>query len=224
MAVATATDFLEAIEHLPNDTSLRADDVSWDEYEELLADLGESYHVRIFYDRGRMEIMSPASMHERPKNVINRLIIALSDELDIDVESLGSTTYKEEMKAKGAEPDDSFYIQNAGAVMGKDEDLDLAFDPPPDLVVEIDRSSSSLNRFPIYAGLGVPELWRVHHRQVRIWLLAGDDYEESTHSRAFPFLPATVLSEFLEKGIAESSRKTAQAFREWVRQHHQASG
>jgi Uma2 family endonuclease len=194
------------------------DDVSWNDYEDLLADLGESSHMRVFYDRGRMEIMSPASMHERPKNVINTLISILRDELDIDVESLGSTTYKEELKARGAEPDDSFYIQNAEAVMGKDENLDLAYDPPPDLVIEIDRSSSSLDRFPIYAGLGVPELWRVHHRQVRIWLLTDDEYEESTHSRAFPFLPASVVSNFLEKGITESSRKAAQGFREWLRQ------
>ena len=218
MSAAAAPEFVGVIKHLPPGSSLRMDDVSWNDYEDLLADLGESSHMRVFYDRGRMEIMSPASMHERPKNVINRLISTLSDELDIEIESLGSTTYKAELKARGAEPDDSFYIQNASAVMGKDENLDLAHDPPPDLVVEIDRSSSSLNRFPIYAGLGVPELWRVHHRQVRIWLLTGEEYEESTHSRAFPFLTADAISEFLEKGITESSRKAAQAFREWVRQ------
>lgn len=219
MSVAVANDLFQAVEHLTPGMALRVDAVSWDDYEDLLADLGESSHVRVFYDQGRMEIMSPVSMHERPKNVINRLISALSDELDIDIESLGSTTYKEEMLARGAEPDDSFYIQNADAVMGKDENVDLAFDPPPDLVVEIDRSSSSLDKFPIYAGLGVPELWRVHHRQVRIWVLAGDEYEESDHSRAFPFLTAGVVSRFLEQGITESSRKAAQAFRQWIRRH-----
>lgn len=218
MSVAAAPEFSGILNHLPAGSTLRMDNVSWEDYEELLADLGESSHVRVFYDQGKVEIMSPVSMHERPKNVINRLISALSDELDIDIESLGSTTYKEEMKAKGAEPDDSFYIQNAEAVMGKDENVDLAFDPPPDLVVEIDRSSSSLDKFPIYASLGVPELWRVHHRQVRIWVLAVDQYQESTHSRAFPFLTADVLSRFLEQGITESSRKAAQAFRQWIRQ------
>ncbi len=219
MSVAVANDLFQAVERLTPGMALRVDAVSWDDYENLLADLGEASHIRVFYDRGRMEIMSPVSMHERPKNVINRLISALSDELDIDIESLGSTTYKEEMRARGAEPDDSFYIQNADAVMGKDENVDLAFDPPPDLVVEIDRSSSSLDKFPIYAGLGVPELWRVHHRQVRIWILAGDEYEESEQSRAFPFLSADVVSRFLEQGITESSRNAAQAFRQWIRQH-----
>jgi len=221
MPAAAAPEFAGIIPKLPPGSSLRMDDVSWDDYEELLADLGESYPVRIFYDQGRMEIMSPTSMHERPKNVVHDLVSILRDELDVDVESLGSTTYKEEWKAKGAEPDDSFYIQNASAVMGKDEDLDLAHDPPPDLVVEVDRSSSSLDRFPIYAGLGVPELWRIYQRRVRIWLLEGGPYAESSHSRAFPFLTADVISDFLEKGITGSSRKAAQEFRQWIRQHRQ---
>lgn len=216
MPTATAPEF---IGHLPPGATLRMDNVSWDDYENLLANLGESSHMRVFYDQGRVEILSPVSMHERPKNIINVLISVLSYELDIDIESLGSTTYKEELKARGAEPDDSFYIQNAKAVMGKDENVDLAFDPPPDLVVEIDRSSSSLDKFPIYASLGVPELWRVHHRQVRIWLLSGDRYEESSHSQAFQFLTADVISRFLEQGITESSRKAAQAFRQWIRQN-----
>lgn len=222
MSVAVANNLLEAVEHLSPGMTLRVDDVSWKEYEQLLTDLGESYHKRIFYDRGRLEVMTISSLHERQKNVINALISTLRDELDVDIESCGSTTYKEEIKAAGAEPDDSFYVQNADVVMGQEVDLDLAYDPPPDLVVEIDRSSSSLNKFPIYAGLGVTELWRVVDRRVRIWVLAGDDYEESAHSHAFPFLTAEAISEFLEKGVTESTRKAARSFREWLRQHRQA--
>lgn len=216
MSVAVANNLFQAVEHLKPGMVLRVDAVSWNDYEDLLADLGDDSHVRVFYDRGRMEIMSPVSMHERPKNVINVLISVLRDELDVDIESLGSTTYKMEMKARGAEPDDSFYIQNAAAVI-RDENVDLAFDPPPDLVVEIDHSSSSLDKFPIYAGLGVPELWRVHERQVRFWILAGEEYEESENSLAFPFLTSGVISRFLEQGILEGSRKVAQAFRQWIR-------
>jgi len=97
----TPTDYLAAIEHLPAGAVLCIDDVPWEEYENLLADLGESYAVRIFYDRGRMEIMAPGSDHERPKSAINRLITALSDELDIDVESLGSTTQGTDQSQRG---------------------------------------------------------------------------------------------------------------------------
>jgi Uma2 family endonuclease len=218
MSVAT-TDYLAAIAHLPAGAVLRIDDVSWGDYENLLADLGESYSVRIFYDQGRMEIMAPASTHEKPESVIHTLISALRDELDIDVESLGSTTLKKEMRSAGAEPDDCFYIQNAALVIGK-EDLNLMHDPPPDLVVEIDWTSSSLDRFAIYAALGVPEIWRLARRQLRIHLLASDRYEESPISRAFPFLTAQVLSEFVARGLKEGERKVASAFREWVREHH----
>jgi Uma2 family endonuclease len=220
MPVATV-DYLAAIARLPDGAALRMDAVSWQEYEQLLADLGEGYAVRIFYDDGRMEIMSPAYTHERSKGIINRLVMALSDELDIDVESAGSTTLKAEMKEKGAEPDDSFYVQNAPLMIGKEGEIHLETGPPPDLVVEVDRSSSSLNRFPIYAGLGVPEVWRISKGQVHIWWLMGDHYEASPTSRAFPFLPAQTLSEFLAEGLAEGKRKAAQAFRAWVREHHQ---
>ena len=217
MSVAT-TDYLAAIAHLPAGAVMRIDEVSWAEYENLLADLGESYSVRIFYDHGRLEVMAPASAHERPKSIIHRLVTALSDELDIDVESLGSTTLKAEFKARGAEPDDCFYIQNAALVIGK-ENLDLSCDPPPDLVVEIDRASSSLNKLSIYAALGVPEIWRLRAHQVQILLLRQEGYRESPTSGAFGFLGSDTLSEFLVRGLNEGERSAARAFRAWVREH-----
>lgn len=218
MSVAT-TDYLAAITHLPAGAVLRIDEVSWAEYENLLADLGESYSVRIFYDQGRMEVMAPASAHERPKSIIHTLVAAIRDELDIDVESLGSTTFKAELKARGAEPDGCFYIRNAALVIGK-EDLDLEQDPPPDLVVEIDRASSSLNKLSIYAALGVPEIWRLKGHQLQIFLLNVDGYRESATSGAFTFLEARTLSEFLARGLNEGERSAARAFRAWVREHH----
>ena len=215
---AATTDYLAAIEHMPAGAVLRVDNVPWEEYEQLLTDLGDGYAVRIFYDRGRMEIMAPSSAHERPTSVISRLVVVLSDELDIDIEPFRSTTLRAEMKAKGAEPDESFYIQNAALVIGK-IDLDLEHDPPPDLVIEIDRTSASLNKFTIYAGLGVPEIWRVAKGKVHIFVLAGDSYEERSTSGAFSFLPARIISDFLTRGLAEGQRKAAIAFREWVQEH-----
>ena len=218
MSVAPA-DYLAAIEHLPAGAVLRFDDVPWEDYENLLADLGEGYAVRIFYDNGRMEVMAPASTHEKPKSVIHTLITALRDELDIDVESLGSTTLKMEMSAGGAEPDDCFYIQNAPLVIGK-EDLNLTHDPPPDLVLEIDRTSSSLDRFAIYAMLGVPEIWRLAKRELTIHILSEERYVESPISSAFPFLDARVLSEFIAVGLKDGERKAARELRKWVRKHN----
>ena len=44
--------------------------------------------------------------------------------------------------ARGLEPDQCYYIQNEGKVWGKDH-IDLQIDPPPDLAIEIDITSSS---------------------------------------------------------------------------------
>jgi Uma2 family endonuclease len=217
-----ATDYLDAIAHLPSGAVLSFDDVSWKEYEELLAELGEGYAVRIFYDNGRMEIMAPSPPHEGAKGIISSFVIALRDELDIDIESLGSTTYRSQWKAKGAEPDDCFYVQHAAAVIGRHEEFDIETDPPPDIVVEVERTSASLNKFVIYAALGVPEIWQERKKRVRFYLLSGGSYVESANSSAFPFLDSATLSEFLAKGLVEGSRKAARAFRAWVREHRPA--
>ncbi|MBL8203560.1 MAG: Uma2 family endonuclease [Blastocatellia bacterium] len=215
MSVATATNYLAAIAHIPVGASLRVDDVAWEDYEQLTYDLRESSAVRVFYDQGRMEIVSRLTKHEKPVKVLHTLMTALGDALDIDVESLGSSTLKKELKDKGAEPDDCFYVQHAALIIGKD-DLDLQHDPPPDIVIESDLTSSSLDRFAIYAGLGVPEIWRVFNRRVDIWRLTDAAYEESRQSAAFPFLMVEALNEFLLLGLAEGERKAAQALREWV--------
>ena len=215
MSVAVATEYLEAIAHLPKGMTLRTDGVSWDEYEELLHDLGPTYQVRIFYDHGRMEIVSPRPIHERPVEILHRLIIAISDQLDIDIESLGSTTLKKQMADAGAEPDASFYVQNA-ALIHDYLDLDIEHDPPPDLVIESDHTSSSLDKFVIYANLEAPEIWRIFNQRVGFWILENNRYIESDHSRTFPFLSAAMLNQFLEQGLMEGERKAAKSFRAWI--------
>ena len=86
---------------------------------------------------------------------------------------------------KGAEPDGSFYVQNADAIIGKRR-IDLSVDPPPDVVVEIDITSESLSKFPIYAAFGVPEIWRYDGRAAQIYHLVNQSYVETDASLAFP--------------------------------------
>src|SRR5262245_14943115 len=217
MPVAT-DDYIAAIAHLPLGGVLRVEDVPWKEYEQLLADLGEGYASRIFYDRGRMEVMAPDSIHEKYMGITRSLIDALRDELDIDVESFGSTTFRLEMKLKGAEPDECFYVQNAAVVIGKQGRLDLSEDPPPDIFLEVEHTSRSLDKFPIYAALGVPEIWRIRAGVAEITLLLDDRYEESPNSLAFPFLTSADLSRFIAMGLAEGERKASRAFRAWLRE------
>lgn len=223
MSAVATSHFLDVIAVLPDGSALRMDEVSWDEYKQLLADLGDGYAVRIFYDRGRMEIMAPTPMHEKSKNILHRLVMTMSDELDVDIESLGSTTFKDELYEKGAEPDDCFYVQNVALVLGR-EDLTIQSVPPPDLVIESDFTSSSLNRFAIYAALGVTEIWRIHKQEVRIHVLEQTAYAESVSSRVFPFLSAATLSQFLSLGMKEGGRKAAKALRHWLREQHSANG
>lgn len=218
MSVAVANNWQEIIAHLPAGSCLRLEGVPWAEYEEILHDLGPSYSVRIFYDRGKLEIMPPIYDHEAPISGIHSLIIVLRDELDIDVQPIGSTTLRLRRKEAGAEPDDGFYIQHAAALIGK-RTLDLSQDPPPDIVVEVDRTSISLDKFPIYARIGVPEIWCLYGETVRFHLLTGGVYQGSQTSLAFPFLTAGVVSHFLAQSLQEGERRAARAFRDWLREH-----
>ena len=163
--------------------------------------------------------MSPLGMHEKPTKVLQAIITAIRYELDIDIESYGQTTLRKQMKAKGAEPDDSFYVQHAAQVIGPRE-LDLAKDPPPDLVIESDLTSSSLNRFAIYAGLGVPEIWQVVNHEVVFWVLMDGAYQEAAESRAFPFLSSERLNDFVRIGINQGQHRAARAFHQWMKKQN----
>ena len=136
----------------PTDHRVILDDVSWDLYERMLEEIGDG-HVRLTYDEGRLQIMSPGPTHERVKKVIARLIEAYSDEVGIAAEGFGSTTFRRKDLKKGLEPDECYYIQNHDAMLAKDE-LDLTIDPPPDLAVEIDISPPGVARQPIYGAAG----------------------------------------------------------------------
>ncbi|MBA3804432.1 MAG: Uma2 family endonuclease [Acidobacteria bacterium] len=209
--------YVDAIEHLPPGATLRLSDVSWDEYEELLAQIGDSRPgYRVSYDRGRLEIMSPHSDHEKHKEFILRLAQVFSEEADITLETCGSTTYRLRSKLKGAEPDTSFYVQNAARIIGK-QLLDLETDPPPDVVVEIDTTNESSGKFPIYAALGVPEIWLYDGQKMLFHQLTGQDYAEASHSLAFPLLSAEVLTEFLERSKTEGQTAALKTFRQWAR-------
>src|SRR5439155_14822362 len=126
----------------------------WKMYQDF-ANALENRHVRLTYDRGRLELMTLSFLHECSSNLLGRMIEALTEELDIPLKSAGSTTLDRRDLDKGLEPDQGYYIENEALVRDR-EDIDLNQDPPPDLVVEVDISRSSLNRLSIYAAMGVP--------------------------------------------------------------------
>jgi Uma2 family endonuclease len=118
--------------------------------------------------------------------------------------------------AKGFEPDSCFYIQNAPAIRGKKK-LDLKQDPPPDLVIEVDITSDSLDKFPIFAGLGIPEVWRFDNGTVTIHKLEGSSYSKAGHSLAFPPLTSEIATQFLAESETMRSPDWSRHVREWVR-------
>lgn len=217
MSMHTA-DYLEAIEHLPEGAMLRLERITWNEYEQMLEELTERPGMRVSYDEGRVEIMSPTHEHERYKEFCNSLVRILSEELSVPVEAAGATTYKREQLMKGAEPDGSFYVQNARAIIGIGKrNIDLSIDPPPDVVVEIDITSESLGKFPIYAAFGVPEIWRYDGERAQIYHLADQSYVEAARSLAFACLTAQALTDFIEQSKTEGQSAALVAFRKWLR-------
>lgn len=193
--------------------------VSWEEFENILTNLGDNRSSRLAYDQGTLEITMPSQKHEYYKEIIRDLIKYLAEELDLDCESFGSTTWKRKDLLKGAEPDNCFYIQNEPAIRGVKPNIDLSKDPPPDLVLEVDHTSPSLNRLPIYAGLGIPETWIYDMKILRIYQLEAGKYKETDTSLAFGKFPIKEIPGFIQKNITASPRELRKSFRVWVGQY-----
>lgn len=193
--------------------------VTWAEYEAILVELGEHRSTRLAYSEGTLEIVAPLPEHEKAKVVIGDLLKALLDELDMNWESLGSTTFRREEMSVGIEPDDCFYIQNHALMIGRDR-IDLTIDPPPDLAIEIDVTSKT--RLSAYEGLRVPEIWRYQNRKLQINVLQAGKYMESQASPTFPDLPVVAgISQYLEMSRTAGTAPAIRAFRHWVREQLQ---
>ena len=205
----------------PPDTSVALHDISWRTYESLLEDFVDRSSPRLTYDRGTLEIMSPTKQHEEFNRILALLVDTASDEMALDVQSLGSTTFRREDLDRGFEPDSCFYFAEAGGVRRK-EKVDLSVDPPPELVIEIDITSSSLRKDSIYATLGVPEVWRYDGHTLRIGLLDGGNYVESKESAVIPILTADALSQFVQLSRTATRPELLRTFREWIRSRRQS--
>ncbi len=192
--------------------------ISWQKFENLIVDLGDSRAARLAYDRGTLEIMTPLPEHEYYKEIIGIIIQDIAEELELDYESLGSTTWKKKTVQTGVEADNCFYFQNEGVIRGKLE-FDLDRDPPPDMVLEIDLTSKSLPRLPIYAALGVPEIWCYDNGKLTIYLLKNGKYNQSERSLTFPTLPIADIPSLIEKHRQNGRRAIRRAVRTWVRNH-----
>jgi Uma2 family endonuclease len=190
-------------------------EVSWATYERLLAEQGDSSNPRLTYDRGTLELMSPLSEHEELKDIIALIINALAEGLNIDTHGYGSTTFKRKGLARDFEPDACFYIGNVVRVKGKAK-LDLMVDPPPDLVVEIDITHSSLDKLALFAAFGIPEVWRHDGQQLTFHVHTETGYRVSEKSRVLPGADRVAVARFIETGQTAYRPTWLRGIREWA--------
>ncbi|MEH2334633.1 Uma2 family endonuclease [Nostoc sp.] len=190
-------------------------DISWQQLENILEEMGEKRAARISYSHGWLEIMVPLPEHEKDKEYIGELVRVLLDKLQIDFEPFGSTTLKNERMRQAGEPDTSFYIQNQAAIIGKNR-IDLNIDPPPDLAIKIDIISRT--RFENYEILGVPELWRHTQQGLEISLLKKGKYIKSESSPNFPDIQIVELvNKYVQQCLTIGRSQAIRNFRDWVK-------
>ncbi|MEK6323109.1 MAG: Uma2 family endonuclease [Acidobacteriota bacterium] len=212
MSTQTLT-YYEIVSQLPYDTVVTFHNVTWEEYEELLEQVGEPAGLRISYDDGTLKAMTLSNEHEKYARFIEKLVATITIRLRINILSFGSATMKR--KPKGNEPDACFYVQSADAI-GNRVDIDLAVDPPPDIAVEVDIHHDSQDKFSIYAAFGVPEIWRFDGQEVTIYLLDQDRYHQAEAGRALPLLTGEILTQFLARMRDEGEFCALLAFDEWL--------
>jgi Uma2 family endonuclease len=191
-------------------------DIDWRMYSRLLRIFEEKRGFRLTYDRGTLEIMSPSWEHEAPAMLLATFIDVLTEELRLPRRGGGSVTLRRKLKRRGLEPDKCYWLASTPQMRGK-KHLDLRTDPPPDLAIEVDVTSSSLDRMGIYAALGVAEIWRLSHGALTFHELSGKAYRPRPDSLSFPGLIPADLTQFLSQYAETDDMSLTMMFRAWVR-------
>ena len=192
--------------------------VSWETYESLLADYVDQSVPHFTYDRGKLEIVSPSTTHEEDNQALGVVVELLSMDWRVDMRSVGSMTYSRRDLQQGFEPDKSFYIQHVADVRGRSQ-ISLLVDPPPDLVIEVEVTNAVIPKLPLYAAVGIPEVWWVEGDRVTILALQSGEYREADSSPALSPLNSDVLSHFLTANRTMVRPDWGEAIRAWAREH-----
>lgn len=190
--------------------------ITWETFERILDEIGER-HFRVTYQKGRLEFMTISLEHDSYGRWLGRLIFFVALEMKMRIKTGGSTTLKEALLQVGLEPDECFWIKHEKEMRGKKQ-WDALADPPPDLAVEIDITTSWLNRLEIYAALKVPEVWRFDGESLRVFVLGvNGKYKERAKSVAFPSLPMDEFVRFVKKLDTAEEVSLIHEFTEWLR-------
>ena len=190
--------------------------VTWETYEQLLKNYENCSVPRLTYDQGDLEIMTPPPPHEATSRLLSLLVNIICEERELDVLDFGSTTHKRADLLKGIEPDGCFYIQNVELIRDVD-DLDLTVHPPVDLAIEVDLTSPSVAKLPIYAVLGVPEVWQFEEGKIKFLRLKLSGYAAIGESVVLPGISAEAVTRFLNGASTMKRPEWLRAVREWIR-------
>jgi len=191
--------------------------VTWSRYTEFLQEFEHRPGFKLTFDQGRLEIMSPLPEHEAFAELLGRLVELMSLEKRIPIVPLGSATFRNEAKDKGLEPDKCYYVAHAAAIRGIRGPFNPAVHPAPDLAIEVDITRRSIARQPIYASLGIPELWRVTSSGVKcLHLSDGGQYRPAERSLSYPFLAPAALWPWVQRLEAEVDVFVLEEFKAWV--------
>jgi Uma2 family endonuclease len=200
------------------ETYISLNNISWETFNHLLEEMGDQRNQLLTYYLGTLEILSPLGEHENDNRFVESLISVITDELNLNLKKFGSLTLKLDLIKQAVEPDSCYYLKKEPLVRNK-QNIDLTIDPPPDLVLEIDITSGSLNKLPIYANLKIPEVWRFNGKKVRVFLLEEDknEYQENNQSLNFPWLDLTMIPQLIKQNLEIGETATLKQFRQWIK-------
>lgn len=156
--------------------------------------------------------MSPLRQHENIGRLIGRLVETYTEVLGIEIQSVASTTFKRKDLQKAFEADESYYIQHAEQIRPKEE-IDLTIDPPPDLVIEIEITSSAIQKLKLFAAMGVPEVWRHDGERLQMYAFQENQYQSIDNSRSLPGLNPTIINAFLSRRFESGETALIREFR-----------
>lgn len=193
------------------ETRMVLENVNWETYV-ALADARRGSVPRMTYNEGVLEMMSPKRKHEHLGRLIGRMIEAYSEIKGIEILSVASVTVKRSDLQKAYEADESYYVTNMARVLKKEE-LDFEVDPAPDLVVEVELTSSAIDKMELFATMQVREVWWHDGTSVQFYRWVNGRYERIQESLELPGLELTLVNRFLDQRLQTGETTWILAFR-----------
>lgn len=201
-----------ASRHAARDQIVVLRNITWEQYQSILAMRGEGSRPKLAYLDGELEIMTTSRTHEHAKKIVARLLEAFAEAMDLYFDGAGGTTFAKEAESAGLEPDDCYFLKPTPFERdAKPEDL-----VPPDIAIEIVHAHGGIDKLEVYRRLAVREVWFWIDDRLWVYALVDDKYEELSRSR---LLPDCDLDEIARTVITcDDQMATVKRYRETIQQ------